>query len=251
MALSNFYPHAMNRITRVFLLATAAIVLSALVPWVASGSQGIATAADAPVEPAPAAVSVDDGGFVLLAEDQQEATVSVGSTEGFPAAPPGQLGDWHSGAMDPNDPGWYSGTSGATGMWGIQGLVGTSLTIDSCGSSFSAQLAVYSAYDFRDHVTSELAYTADACAEPITMPYSKLPTANGGPAGLVRIDDATGEGGDYQVNYRRTPPETTPPRVRASMPVVKHLRRPKGARRIGMASSASTIARWTQTAPIR
>lgn len=193
-----------------------------------------AAAADVPAEPAPPALSVNDDGFVLLADDLQEATVSVGSTEGFVAAPPGQLGDWGSGAMDPNDPRWFSGTSGATGMWGIAGLKGTTFTIDSCGSSFPVQLAVYPQGDFRDSITSQAAYSSDGCANPITLPYAALRLSH--QRGLVRVDDASGAGGEYQVNYRRTPlPETTPPRVRAFKPVVGPVRRPKGARRVGMA----------------
>lgn len=176
-------------------------------------------------EPAPPAASARDaesGGVVApdLALAAQTATVSLGSTEGFGAASPGQLGGWGSGALDPNSPDWYAGTPGATGMWEIEGQVGTTFTIDSCGSSFPAQLAVYYRQVRRDFLTAQAAYSPDGCADPITLPYGKL----AGPDGLVRIDDATGAGGPYQVNYTRTPAETTPPRVRVFNPVVEEIR---------------------------
>ena len=157
----------------------------------------------------------------VLAFAEQQATVAAGSTEGFPT-------DRNSfgAATEPE------GTPGATGWWIFGGPAGTTLTIDSCGSSFSAQIALYN-IDQRYGQTRQVAYSADGCTNPLTAIYHE-DFADSGPD-LLRIDDASGLGGEYQVNYRRT--EAAPQlRVRAFKAVVGQVRRPRGARRVGRAT---------------
>jgi hypothetical protein len=156
-----------------------------------------------------------------LASHPQRATIATGSTEGFPAD------RRHHGGAGPG----FQGTPGATGWWAVDGPNGSTLTIDTCGSSFTAQITLYETEWRYGHMYAR-EYTADACANPISADYDSEWVMHY--PDLVRIDDATATGGAYQVNYRRTP-DTAKPEAEAFKPVVGTVRRPKGARRVGRA----------------
>jgi hypothetical protein len=128
-----------------------------------------------------------------LADYDERATVATGSTAGFPADPrliPGYSVD---NAAVPTAP-------GATGWWIFFAQSGSTYTIDNCGSAFQAQLTVYEV-DGNDLTVKDA--STDGCADPVTAQFSHWWGGAVKPL-VLRIDDATGAGGNYVVNYSRT-----------------------------------------------
>jgi hypothetical protein len=160
---------------------------------------GSAQAAPRVAEPATedASAVLDPPNFLdleaeLSTQDDLE-TISTGSTAGFPADPP------LAGTTGPAAP-------GATGWWIFFARSGSTYTIDSCGSEFQAQLTVYevgSKTGRTPRPTTVMDTSNDGCADPVTATYNRWWGGAGSPLAL-RIDDASGTGGDYTVNYSRS-----------------------------------------------
>ncbi len=174
-------------------------------------------------EPADPATS-DANGYdpaATLAEQAQRHTIASGSTAGFPAAP--LVG------AEPITP-------GATGWWSVRGETGSTYTIDSCGSSFPVEMT---AYDVRTRDVFDVVpvdSTTDACADPLRGRYES--EAGNESPDVIRIDDATGSGGDYVVHYNRTPIEPKAKIGKIKVGKVKHI---KGKRRVGKAKVSVRI----------
>ena len=157
------------------------------------GAQG---AQAAPAEEDPGTVltpAIEPEG--LLAGLHDFETSSTGSTAGFatdPRAVPGYNVDDESVPTTP----------GATGWWVFFAASGSTFTIDSCGSAFTAQMTVYELEPSTDTLRLRDS-TADACADPLSAEYV-YETAAGVVPHVVRIDDATGSGGTYDIDYSRT-----------------------------------------------
>lgn len=153
----------------------------------------------------------------ILADRDQMRTVATGSTAGFDADP--ALG----GESTP--PG-----AGATGWWAVSGPNKSEYTIDSCGSSYAVEMT---AYDVEPRMGGVVVYdwTPDACAAPLTGRFYESVVDDG--PDVIRIDDPSGAGGPYLVNYSRTPIDAFAAINTAS---VGELRRVKHHPRLGRAA---------------
>ena len=154
----------------------------------ALGAIGIASAAATPGGPEPAPPASPGSPYSQLSERNQLKTIATGSTAGFDA--------------DPALPGQTT-TPGATGWWGLDYKHGASFSISSCGSSYPVAMTVYDIFARTDDAYTIVDSTDDACADPIEARYFGG-LFNSGPD-AVRIDDASGVGGDYVVRYKREP----------------------------------------------
>lgn len=152
---------------------------------------GIARGGMGDSEPATADPAADDSnGYqpsAILAGYNKLRTVATGSTSGYD-------GDLF---LDSDRPG------AATGWWSIAGRGGTRYTIDSCGSSYPVRMVAYDVEPRSDEV-KVFDRSVDACAEPMTGRFYGSARDRG--PDVIRIDDGSGgPGGDYVVNYERTP----------------------------------------------
>jgi hypothetical protein len=194
--------------------------IAALIALSVAGAAGSASAAPEVADPATEGSAGVDGNAVL-AHRQQLETVSIGSTAGFAADP--------IVAGEPITP-------GATGWWYTEPQQGSNYTIDSCGSSFTAQLTAYGRVP-RTSDYEVLDFTDDACADPLTGPYFSRAFDVSGPE-LIRIDDASGVGGEYVVNYSRTALRT---KVEIRRVRVGKLKRIGGRKHRGRASVVARV----------
>ncbi len=191
------------------------------------GTMAVFAAAVLALSPSPAGASgpasadpasSDANGYApaaILASREQLQTVSSGSTAGFPAAP--------LVASEPITP-------GATGWWSVRGETSSSYRIDSCGSSFPVEMTAYDVQTRDVFNVVPVDSTTDACANPIEGQYKN--EAGDESPDVIRIDDATGSGGDYVVNYSRTPIKPTARIIKVEVGKVRHI---KGKRRVGRA----------------
>ena len=188
----------MGKMTRATIIRAAVLIASgaALLLIAATSRAG----ADGPPEVGDRATP-DFNGFqpaALLVAAKDDQAIALGSTAGFQADPREPEGFIVSDPLVPAMP-------GATGWWSIDAPNKTTLTIDSCQSDFKAQLTL-GELEKDDMTVNILDASANGCAKPLTADYD----GSAGGRLFLRIDDATGNGGDYIVGYART---TTPVRA--------------------------------------